>query len=76
MVRIKHRYMLVNILYPELDNRPVDPNIPDVVAFNQPTTDDLTVNDLLKGIKAEIADTFGEYGSGAVGGSILGISLV
>ena len=72
MVRIKNRYLLVNILYPELDNKPPNPKIPDVVSFNQPTTDSLTPQALLKGIKAEVSNLFGDFGSGAIGDSITG----
>lgn len=77
MVRLKNRYLLVNILYPELDTSPTKPKVPDVVVFNQPTTSDLTASALLKGLKAEVASLFGDYGSGAiadrlVGGSFLG----
>jgi len=40
MVRVKERYLLVNILYPEPSAK--KPNISHLVALNQPTTDDLT----------------------------------
>ena len=72
MVRIKNRYLLVNILYPGLDNMPANPKISDVVVFNQPTTDSLTPQALLKGIKAEVSNLFGDYGAGAIGDSITG----
>ncbi|KAI0459506.1 Rpp14 family protein [Xylaria acuta] len=66
MVRIKERYLLVNILYPtELGTRA---NLPDVVVLNQPTTDDLTPVALLRAIRAEVAALFGDYGSGALEG--------
>ncbi|KAI0478471.1 ribonuclease P/MRP protein subunit [Xylariaceae sp. FL0804] len=66
MVRIKERYLLVNILYPsELGRRD---DLPDVVALNQPTTEQLTPSLLLRGVRAEVAALFGDYGSGAVEG--------
>ena len=69
MVRIKERYLLVNILYPsELGT---NPKLPDVVLLNQPTTDALTPQALVRGIRAEIAELFGDFGSGAVEGSSL-----
>jgi ribonuclease P/MRP protein subunit POP5 len=74
MVRLKNRYLLVNILYPELEKGKEKTNIPDVVTFNQPTTDAFTSGALLKGLKAEVADLFGDYGSGAVAESISGIT--
>lgn len=71
MVRIKERYLLVNILYPsELG---IKPGVPDLVALNQPTTDALSPQALLRGIRAEVANLFGDYGSGTVeGGSLVG----
>lgn len=72
MVRLKNRYLLVNILYPELDNQPKSPNIPDVVVFNQPTTSSLTASALIKGLKQEVADLFGDYGSGAIADRLVG----
>ncbi|RDW69513.1 hypothetical protein BP6252_08533 [Coleophoma cylindrospora] len=69
MVRVKHRYLLVNILYPELE-RSATAKIPDVVAFHQPTTDALTAQALLRALRAEIATLFGDYGSGVVSGSL------
>ncbi|KAI0132670.1 Rpp14/Pop5 family-domain-containing protein [Xylariales sp. AK1849] len=65
MVRIKERYLLVNILYPsEIGTKP---NLPDVVVVNQPTTDKLNHQSLLRGIRDEVASVFGDYGSGAIG---------
>ncbi|KAG0653089.1 Ribonuclease P MRP subunit POP5 [Hyphodiscus hymeniophilus] len=76
MVRLKNRYLLVNILYPGLDNKNVDnknvdPKIPDVVVFNQPTTDSLTTHALVKGIKTEVSNLFGDHGAGAIAESIV-----
>jgi ribonuclease P/MRP protein subunit POP5 len=72
MVRLKNRYLLVNILYPGLDDKPVDLKIPDVVVFNQPTTDSLNPGALLRGIRLETANLFGDYGAGAIGDNIQG----
>lgn len=69
MVRIKSRYLLVNILYPELDTETGNSKIPDIVQYHQPTTDNITANDLWKGIRAEVEYLFGDYGAGAVAGS-------
>ncbi|PQE10294.1 Rpp14 family protein [Rutstroemia sp. NJR-2017a WRK4] len=72
MVRIKNRYLLVNILYPGIDNSSATSKVkvPDVVVFHQPTEDTLTPQALLKGIKAEVANLFGDYGMGAIADSI------
>ncbi|KAI0017502.1 Rpp14/Pop5 family-domain-containing protein [Xylariomycetidae sp. FL0641] len=74
MVRIKERYLLVNILYPsDLGTRP---NLPDVVVLNQPTDDQLTPVLLLRGIRAEVAALFGDYGSGAIEGGSLSVKYL
>ncbi|GAW25503.1 putative rpp14 family protein [Rosellinia necatrix] len=74
MVRIKERYLLVNILYPtELGARP---NLPDVVVLNQPTSDELTPAALLRAIRAEVAALFGDYGSGALEGGGLSVKYL
>ena len=72
MVRLKNRYLLVVILYPELKNTPLESKVPDVVIFNQPTTDSLTTQALIKGIKVEISNLFGDHGAGATAESLVG----
>jgi len=64
MVRVKERYLLVNILYPEPSAK--KPNISHLVALNQPTTDDLTPSILKRAISSEIKNLFGCYGAGSV----------
>ncbi|RSL73371.1 hypothetical protein CEP54_000356 [Fusarium duplospermum] len=64
MVRIKERYLLVNIIYPP---DPEKQNLPDLVVRHQPTVEKLSPQTLLKGIRSEIASLFGDYGSGALG---------
>lgn len=76
MVRVKNRYLLVNILYPELEKNTSKTIVPDVVAFNQPTTNALTPQVLLRAIRAEVAELFGDYGSGAISDSLSGQSIV
>ncbi|KFZ14352.1 hypothetical protein V502_06136 [Pseudogymnoascus sp. VKM F-4520 (FW-2644)] len=70
MVRLKNRYLLVNILYPEATALP-SAKVPDVVAFNQPTTDELTPQLLIKAIREAVLELFGDYGSGAIAGSLM-----
>lgn len=72
MVRVKHRYLLVNILYPELEKGQEKSKVPDVVAFNQPTTDALNSQALLRGLKESAVNLFGDYGAGAIAGSLSG----
>lgn len=69
MVRVKHRYLLVNILYPELSDGPLNPELPDILRFHQPTTDKVQDRDLIRGIKAEADYMFGDYGAGAISDS-------
>lgn len=76
MVRVKNRYLLINILYPELEKTASNTKVPDIVAFHQPTTDALTPHALLKKIKEEVAELFGDYGSGAISESIVGKSHI
>ncbi len=72
MVRLKNRYLLVNMLYPELEKSQLKSDIPDIVVFNQPTTNELSPQALLRGIRAEVSSLFGDYGSGAVSESLSG----
>jgi RNase P/RNase MRP subunit POP5 len=72
MVRLKNRYMLVNILYPDSSGKVASSKVPDLISFNQPTTDDLTPNLLVKAIRAQVAELFGDYGSGAIADSLTG----
>lgn len=66
MVRIKERYLLVNILYPtELSAQKTTTTTPDLIALNQPTTDKFDRNALLRELRAQVASLFGDYGSGA-----------
>ncbi|KAF8858286.1 hypothetical protein BDZ45DRAFT_743532 [Acephala macrosclerotiorum] len=70
MVRLKNRYLLVNILYPELEKNQLKSDIPDVVVFHQPTTNELNSHALLRGIRAEVSSLFGDYGTGALSESL------
>lgn len=75
MVRLKNRYMLVNILYPDYSGTVSSSKVQDLISFNQPTTDDLTPNLLVKAIRAEVVELFGDYGSGAIADSLTGRSV-
>ncbi|EOD43571.1 putative rpp14 pop5 family protein [Neofusicoccum parvum UCRNP2] len=72
MVRLKHRYLLVNFLYPP---SPATPSrsagaLPDVVHFHRPSSDKLTAGLLVKIIRDGIADLFGDYGAGMTGSTL------
>ncbi|KAG7134050.1 Ribonuclease P/MRP protein subunit POP5 like [Verticillium longisporum] len=71
MVRIKERYLLVNILYPLDTTRRTDSNVPAFVSRHRPTPGDLLPRDLVKGILQQVTALFGDYGSGAFEGNNL-----
>lgn len=78
MVRVKNRYLLVDILYPvssdeQTTRKNVKGLLPDVVHYHRPTTDTLNPQALLKGIRAEVTALFGDYGSGAIAESLSGM---
>ncbi|KYK59589.1 Rpp14 family [Drechmeria coniospora] len=68
MVRIKERYLLVNIVYPP--TAIAQANFPGPVVLHQPTLEKLTPQALLKAIRAEVGTLFGEYGVGALQGHL------
>ena len=73
MVRFKERYLLVNILHPDglaSGTKRTDKSVSDILIYNQPTTDHVTPQSLLRAIRAQVATLFGDYGSGAVDRSL------
>lgn len=73
MVRIKERYLLVNIIYPPNPSSTATASVPDFVVQHQPTIEKLSPQALLRAIKAEVAMLYGDYGSGALEGNLLGM---
>lgn len=79
MVRIKHRYLLVRILYPDpADSKaktPLEPpgiGFPDLVQFHRPSPDDLTPQLLARTIRDQVLLLYGDYGLGLVSNSLNG----
>ena len=79
MVRIKHRYLLVNILYPEQEARKTKQSgssgkddLPYTVQFRRPSPEQFNGKLLTRLIREGVADLFGDYGSGMVTGSLVG----
>lgn len=73
MVRIKNRYLLVNILYPSSLPITTSPKtIPPspLLTLYSPTTDHLTPKSLLSALRSKIAELFGDYGSGLTSSSL------
>lgn len=66
MVRIKERYLLVNILYPPSPADLAKGGVPGSVYLRQPTVDKLTFQSLNKAIRAQVAQLYGDYGAGAL----------
>lgn len=82
MVRIKYRYLLVNILYPEQESRKTKPtgsgakdDLPYTVQFRRPGPEQLNGKLLTRLIREGVSDLFGDYGSGMVTGSLVGKSI-
>jgi ribonuclease P/MRP protein subunit POP5 len=72
MVRIKHRYLLVQILYPDVPTTLSSKDVPDIVHFRRPTIDDLTPALLSRAIKDQIGLLYGDYGVGITAGGLTG----
>ncbi|KAK0930654.1 RNA-binding protein pop5 [Friedmanniomyces endolithicus] len=76
MVRIKHRYLLVNILYPDAKYSPLRPaatagdDIPYTVQFRRPSPDQMNGGLLMRLIRDGVVELFGDYGSGKIAGSL------
>ncbi|KAF2188256.1 hypothetical protein K469DRAFT_724808 [Zopfia rhizophila CBS 207.26] len=67
MVRVKHRYLLLNFLYPTPDTTSTyKETIPELLQFNHPTSDQLNIGLLLKAIRGGVTELFGDYGVGVV----------
>lgn len=73
MVRVKERYLLINILYPDSPREPSQSKLPDILLYNQPTTNAFNGRSFSQAIKAEVANFFGDYGAGAVERTLRGL---
>lgn len=71
MVRVKHRYLVATFLYPGAPEKTSSKDsLPDVLQFNQPSSDELDAKLLLRAIREGISELFGDYGAGVVSGSL------
>ncbi|KAK7228799.1 hypothetical protein V2G26_000969 [Clonostachys chloroleuca] len=67
MVRVKERYLLVNIIYPPAEGSRVGKSTtPNLVVQHQPTTENLTPGILVRALKSQVASLFGDYGAGCL----------
>ena len=71
MVRLKDRYLLVNIVYTDLPPGQKG-SVPDLLLYNQPTIGELRPQTILKGIRSQVNALFGDCGSGSVERSLQG----
>ncbi|KAL2222251.1 Rpp14 family [Thermoascus aurantiacus ATCC 26904] len=76
MVRIKHRYLLVDILYPSPSasssasaSSSTGDDVRTHLQFHAPTSDALTPALLAKMVREEVAEVFGDWGVGRLGGA-------
>lgn len=74
MVRIKHRYLLINILYPTPPDASskFGKDIPDIVQFRQPSSEALDPQTLSRAIRESVAHLFGDYGAGMISNNLKG----
>ena len=76
MVRLKHRYLLVNILYLDNKNPPGTTTLkgkdeaPYTVQFHQPTPDRVDGRLLTQMIRNGVQELSGDYGSGMIAASL------
>lgn len=74
MVRLKNRYLLVDILYPDPVSWPSAPTAktttpPTQVRIHAPTSDALTPGLLARMVREEVAAMYGDWGVGRLGGA-------
>jgi ribonuclease P/MRP protein subunit POP5 len=70
MVRIKHRYLLAQILYPSPTTTTTTTTsksiVPDSIIFHAPTPSHISASTLLHLLRTQISLLFGDYGSGVL----------
>ncbi|KAL9109174.1 MAG: hypothetical protein Q9227_006099 [Pyrenula ochraceoflavens] len=77
MVRLKHRYLLLSILYPPTTSTPAPPSsknpnasLATQLQTHAPTPPTFTAATLLRLLRAQISALFGDYGVGTLGGAL------
>lgn len=74
MVRLKNRYLLLDILYPDSSTWPSPESVSNgphaaQLAIHAPTSDALTPGLLAKMIREEVGEMYGDWGVGKLGGA-------
>lgn len=78
MVRLKQRYLLLDILYPDPSSWPksipddANPEANNHLRIHSPTADTLSPGLLAKLIREQVSELFGDWGVGRLGGSNAG----
>ena len=77
MVRLKNRYLLVDILYPDPTTwaalKPHSASATSAqLAIHSPTSDALTPGLLAKMVREEVGELYGDWGVGKLGGATAG----
>ncbi|KAJ5894779.1 hypothetical protein N7495_006470 [Penicillium taxi] len=74
MVRLKNRYLLLDILYPDPLTWPSKPTTETSaqLAIHAPTSDALTPGLLVKMVREEVEELYGDWGIGKLGGASAG----
>ncbi|EME78683.1 uncharacterized protein MYCFIDRAFT_18996, partial [Pseudocercospora fijiensis CIRAD86] len=72
MVRIKHRYLLMHVLYPQDAStaKHQDETVPWSVKFRRASSDRFEAGLILRVVRNGVAELFGDYGAGMVSGSL------
>ncbi|KAJ4301809.1 RNA-binding protein pop5 [Kalmusia sp. IMI 367209] len=73
MVRVKNRYLVINILYPTASTAiKSEDAVPELVQFHAPTPDGFHTGLLLRLIRDGIAELYGDYGMGMANRTLKG----
>lgn len=76
MVRVKFRYLVANILYPQPSTHAQSaPPLPDLVQIHSPTPDAFHTGVLIRVIREGVEELYGEYGAGMVSAALKGTYL-
>lgn len=70
MVRIKQRYLLVQILYPSSAIKTPKSEVPQSILSYAPTPTHITSSALLNLLRSQVSLLFGDYGSGVLASSL------
>lgn len=71
MVRVKHRYLLVQILHPTLaSSSSAKPSALDTLSIHGPVPDKVNAGLLTRLIREKVEQLFGDHGAGVVGSSL------